>query len=414
MSLSKEDQYLATLYQRFPINLARGKGARVWDSAGKEYIDCMGGYGVALVGHCNDRVVTAIKNQADVLITAHMSVYNDTRLRFMDKIASIAPPELIKMFFTNSGTESVEAALKFARKYTGKHGVIAMNGAYHGKTFGALSVTYNEKYRKSFMPLLVGVKFVPYGSPEKLEEAIDDTIGTVILEPIQGESGIIMPPDDLLPKIRDICNRRNLVLIFDEIQAGLGRTGKMWAGQNWKTTPDVMCLAKGIAGGIPMGLVLAKKEVMDAMKLGEHSSTFGGSPIACAAGTATLEALTDDKLVENADNVGKHFKEGLNYLKEQHKIIREVRGLGMMLAIELRFEVKDVLFDGIRNGLLMLYSGRNIIRLLPPLVMDEITVSRAVDIIDKILKKKSLRLGLEPSSRPNFGNIAEENIKQEK
>ena len=414
MSLSKEDQYLATLYQRFPINLARGKGARVWDSAGKEYIDCMGGYGVALVGHCNDRVVTAIKNQADVLITAHMSVYNDTRLRFMDKIASITPPELTKMFFTNSGTESVEAALKFARKYTGKHGVIAMNGAYHGKTFGALSVTYNEKYRKSFMPLLVGVKFVPYGSPEKLEEAIDDTIGTVILEPIQGESGIIMPPDDLLPKIRDICNRRNLVLIFDEIQAGLGRTGKMWAGQNWKTTPDVMCLAKGIAGGIPMGLVLAKKEVMDAMKLGEHSSTFGGSPIACAAGTATLEALTDDKLVENADKVGKHFKEGLNYLKEQHKIIREVRGLGMMLAIELRFEVKDVLFDGIRNGLLMLYSGRNIIRLLPPLVMDEITVSRAVDIIDKILKKKSLRLGLEPSSRLNFGNIAEENIKQEK
>ena len=414
MSLSKEDQYLATLYQRFPINLARGKGAHVWDSAGKEYIDCMGGYGVALVGHCNDRVVTAIKNQADALITAHMSVYNDTRLQFMDKMASIAPPELIKMFFTNSGTESVEAALKFARKYTGKHGVIAMNGAYHGKTFGALSVTYNEKYRKSFMPLLVGVKFVPYGSPEKLEEAIDDTIGTVILEPIQGESGIIMPPDDLLPKIRDICNRRNLVLIFDEIQAGLGRTGKMWAGQNWKTTPDVMCLAKGIAGGIPMGLVLAKKEVMDAMKLGEHSSTFGGSPIACAAGTATLEALTDDKLVENADNVGKHFKEGLNYLKEQHKIIREVRGLGMMLAIELRFEVKDVLFDGIRNGLLMLYSGRNIIRLLPPLVMDETTVSRAVDIMDKILKKKSLRLGLEPSSRLNFGNIAEENIKQEK
>jgi acetylornithine/LysW-gamma-L-lysine aminotransferase len=414
MSLSKEDQYLATLYQRFPINLAKGKGAHVWDSAGKEYIDCMGGYGVALVGHCNDRVVNAIKNQADALITAHMSVYNDTRLRFLDKMASIAPPELIKMFFTNSGTESVEAALKFARKYTGKHGVIAMNGAYHGKTFGALSVTYNEKYRKSFLPLLVGVKFVPYGSPEKLEEAIDDTIGTVILEPIQGESGIIMPPDDLLPKIRDICNRRNLVLIFDEIQAGLGRTGKMWAGQNWKTTPDVMCLAKGIAGGIPMGLVLAKKGVMDAMKLGEHSSTFGGSPIACAAGTATLEALTDDKLVENADKVGKHFKEGLNYLKEQHKIIREVRGLGMMLAIELRFEVKDVLFDGIRNGLLMLYSGRNIIRLLPPLVMDETTVSRAVDIMDKILKKKSLRLGLEPSSRLNFGNIAEENIKQEK
>jgi [amino-group carrier protein]-gamma-(L-lysyl/L-ornithyl)-L-glutamate aminotransferase len=389
--MSGEDQHLATLYQRFPVNLARGKGARVWDTAGKEYIDCMGGYGVALVGHCNDRVVAAIKKQADMLITAHMSVYNDTRLQFMEKMATVAPPGLSKMFFTNSGAESVEAALKFARKYTGKPGVIAMNGAYHGKTFGALSVTYNEKYRKSFMPLLEGVKFVPYSDPEKLEEAIDDITGTVIVEPIQGETGIIVPPDDLLPRIREICNRRNLVLVFDEIQAGLGRTGKMWAGQNWNTTPDIMCLAKGIAGGIPMGLVLAKPEVMDAMKLGEHSSTFGGSPIACAAGTATLEALTDDKLVENAASMGKHFKEGLNRLKEKHKIIREVRGIGMMLGVELRFEVKDVLFDGIRNGLLMLYSGRNIIRLLPPLVMDETTVSRAVDIMDAVLTSEEKR-----------------------
>ncbi|AFU59912.1 acetylornithine and succinylornithine aminotransferase [Candidatus Nitrososphaera gargensis Ga9.2] len=389
--MNGEDQHLAALYQRFPVNLARGKGARVWDTAGKEYIDCMGGYGVALVGHCNDRVVAAIKKQADMLITAHMSVYNDTRLKFMDKMSTVVPPGLTKMFFTNSGAESVEGALKFARKYTGKHGVIAMNGAYHGKTFGALSVTYNEKYRKSFMPLLDGVKFVPYSDPGKLEEAIDDTIGTVILEPIQGETGIIVPPDDLLPKIREICNRRNLVLIFDEIQAGLGRTGKMWAGQNWNTTPDIMCLAKGIAGGIPMGLILAKREIMEATKLGEHSSTFGGSPIACAAGTATLEALTEDKLVENAAKMGRHWREGLNRLKEKHKIIREVRGLGMMIGVELRFEVKDVLFDGIRNGLLMLYSGRNIIRLLPPLVMDETTVSRAVDIMDAVLTSEEKR-----------------------
>ncbi|MEO9362383.1 MAG: aminotransferase class III-fold pyridoxal phosphate-dependent enzyme, partial [Nitrososphaera sp.] len=265
--MNGEDNYLGTLYQRFPVNVARGKGASVWDVNGKEYVDCMGGYGVALVGHCNDRVVEAIKKQAETLITAHMSVYNETRLEFMKKMAQVAPPGLTKMFFTNSGAESVEAALKFARKFTGKHGVIAMNGAYHGKTFGALSVTYNEKYRKAFMPLLDGVKFVPYGEPAKLEEAIDDTTGAIILEPIQGETGIIVPPDDLIPKIREICNRRNLVLIFDEIQAGLGRTGKMWAGQNWNTTPDIMCLAKGIAGGVPMGLVLTKPEIMDAIKL---------------------------------------------------------------------------------------------------------------------------------------------------
>jgi acetylornithine/LysW-gamma-L-lysine aminotransferase len=389
--LNGEDRHLATLYQRFQVNLAKGKGARVWDIDGKEYIDCMGGYGVALVGHCNDRVVSAIKKQAETLITAHMSVYNNTRLEFMNKMAAIAPAGLSKMFFTNSGAESVEGALKFARKYSGKPGVIAMNGAYHGKTFGALSVTYNEKYRKSFLPLIEGVKFVPYSDPAKLEEAIDDTVGAVILEPIQGETGIIVPPADLLPTIREICTRRNIVLIYDEIQAGLGRTGKMWSGENWNTTPDIMCLAKGIAGGVPMGLVLAKPEVMDAMKLGEHSSTFGGSPIACAAASATIDALTEDKLVENAAKVGAYFKENLMRLKDKHKIIREVRGLGMMLGVELRFEVRDVLFDGIRNGLLMLYSGRNILRLLPPLVMDETTVSRAVDIMDKVLTLEEKR-----------------------
>jgi acetylornithine/LysW-gamma-L-lysine aminotransferase len=389
--MSGEDSYLGTLYQRFPVNLARGSGARVWDTAGKEYIDCMGGYGVALVGHCNPRVVDAIKKQAETLITAHMSVYNEARLNFMQKMSQIAPPGLTKMFFTNSGAESVEAALKFARKYTGRHGVIAMNGAYHGKTFGALSVTYNEKYRKSFMPLLDGVKFVPYSDPAKLEEAVDDATGAVIVEPIQGETGIIIPPDDLLPEIRKICDRRNLVLIFDEIQAGLGRTGKMWAGQNWNTTPDIMCLAKGIAGGVPMGLVLTKPEIMDAVKLGEHSSTFGGSPLACAAGSATLDALTQDRLVENAVKTGRYFKEKLAGLKERHKIIREVRGLGMMLGVELRFEVKDVLFDGISHGLLLLYSGRNIIRLLPPLVMDETTVSRAVEIMDGVLTREEQR-----------------------
>lgn len=394
MSVTGEDAYLANLYQRFPVTLARGKGALVWDASGKEYIDCMGGYGVALVGHCNDRVVSAIKNQAETLITAHMSVYNDTRLKFMQKFAEISPPGLTKMFFTNSGAESIEGALKFARKYSGKHGVIAMNGAYHGKTFGALSVTYNEKYRKSFMPLLEGVKFVPYSDPAKLEESIDENTGTVVLEPIQGETGIIVPPDDLLPRIREICDRRGLVLIFDEIQSGLGRTGKMWAGQHWNTTPDIMCLAKGIAGGVPMGLIASKPEVMEATKLGEHSSTFGGSPIACAAGHATLQALTDDKLVENAQKSGERLRQGLEGLKEKHKIIREVRGKGMMIGVELRFEVKDVLFDGIRQGLLMLYSGRNIIRLLPPLVMDGATISRAIDIIDSILRKESTRRGI--------------------
>jgi LysW-gamma-L-lysine/LysW-L-ornithine aminotransferase len=389
--LNGEDQYLAHLYQRFPINIALGKDAYIWDTSGKEYVDCMGGYGVALVGHCNNRIVKAIKEQAEKLIICHMSAYNDTRLRFLQKLSRLAPDGLNKTFFSNSGAEAVEAALKFSRKYSGKTGIIAMNGAYHGKTFGALSITHNEKYRRSFMPLLSGVKFVPYNDSSKLEGAIDDNIGTVILEPIQGETGIIVPPDDLIQRIREICNRRKLVLIFDEIQTGLGRTGKMWAGQNWGTTPDIMCLAKGIAGGVPMGLTLVKPEIMEAMKVGEHSSTFAGSPLACAAGIATLDALVEDKLVENASSTGKYFKNGLLALGDRHKIIREVRGLGMMLAVEIRFDVRDILLDGIRNGLLMLYSGRNIIRLLPPLVMDEKTVARALEIMDQLFTNEEQR-----------------------
>jgi LysW-gamma-L-lysine/LysW-L-ornithine aminotransferase len=389
--LKSEDQYLANLYQRFPLNIAAGKAAKLWDTSGNEYIDCMGGYGVALVGHSNDRIIKAIKDQAEKIIACHMSVYNDTRLNFLEKLSGIAPVGLTKTFFGNSGAEAVEAALKFSRKYTGKAGIIAMSGGYHGKTFGALSVTYNEKYRKSFMPLLGNVKFVPYNDPSKLEETIDDNIGTIILEPIQGETGIIIPRDGLIQQIRQICNRHKLVLIFDEIQTGLGRTGKMWAGEHWNTLPDIMCVAKGIAGGVPMGLTLAKPEIMEVMTIGDHSSTFAGNPLACAAAVATLDVISEDKLIDNALRVGKYFKDGLLVLSDRHKIIREVRGLGMMIGVELRFDVKDILFDGIKNGLLMLYSGRNIIRLLPPLVMDEATVSEALNTIDQLLTKEEKR-----------------------
>ena len=386
-----EDNYLGNLYQRFPINISKGKGSIVWDVLGNEYIDCMGGYGVALIGHCNDRVVNAIKNQSEKLITCHMSIYNNVRLEFLEKMSKISPKKLSKIFFSNSGAESTEAALKFSRKFTGKSGIISMSGGYHGKTFGALSVTHNEKYRKSFQPLLEGVKFVPYSNPSKIEESLDDSIGTVIIEPIQGETGIIVPSDGVLQQIRKICDQNNLVLIFDEIQTGLGRTGRMWAGEHWSTTPDIMCLAKGIAGGLPMGLTLCKPEILDAMKVGEHSSTFAGNPLSCSAGIATIDSIIEEKLVENAAKVGNVFKNGLFQLKENHRIVRDVRGLGLMLALELRFDIKDILFDGIKEGLLMLYSGRNIIRLLPPLVLDEVKVAKTLSIMDKLLTKEEER-----------------------
>jgi acetylornithine/LysW-gamma-L-lysine aminotransferase len=383
--MNNEDNFLGQLYQRFPIVIDRGKGAKVWDDSGKEYIDCMAGYGVALVGHCNDRVVDAIKSQVEKLMVCHMSTYNTTRSMLLEKLSKITPAGLDKIFFSNSGAEAVETALKFSRKFSCKHGVISMKGGYHGKTFGALSLTSSEKYRKPFEPLLEHIKFVQYGDTSKLIDAIDDKIGTVILEPIQGESGIILPPPGFIREVREICTKHALVLIFDEIQSGFGRTGKMWAAENWDTTPDIICVAKGIAGGFPMGLTITKSEIMESMKVGEHSSTFAGNPLACAAASASVDALVLDGLVKNAAETGLYFKDLLNTLKEKHKIVREVRGLGMMLALEMRFDVRNILMDGIANGILMLYSSRNIIRLLPPLVIDKQLVSDFVATLDKLL-----------------------------
>jgi acetylornithine/LysW-gamma-L-lysine aminotransferase len=392
--VENEESFVGNLYQRFPINITKGKGCKVWDINGKEYLDCMGGYGVALVGHCNDRVVKAITNQTQNLITCHMSVYNDVRIDFLKKFSKIAPTNLQKTFFTNSGTESVEASLKFSRKYTNKPGVLALNGVYHGKTFGSLSVTYNEKYRKSFLPLLDNMQFIAYSESDTIPEIVTKSnkkIGTVIVEPIQGETGIIMPPSGFLKKIRSICDENGLVLIFDEIQSGLGRTGKMWAGQHWDVEPDIMCLAKGIAGGIPMGLTVMRSEILDCLKVGEHSSTFAGNPLACAAGSATIDSIIEDELVSNSEKMGRIFKSGLLEIKEKYKIVRDVRGVGMMLGVEMRFDVKDILLEGIKNGILLLYSGRNILRLLPPIVMKEEEVNKSLELIDKLIQNEERR-----------------------
>jgi LysW-gamma-L-lysine/LysW-L-ornithine aminotransferase len=386
-----EDSYLLNVYQRFPITVERGECATIWDADGKKYIDCMGGYGVGLIGYSNKKVIAGIEEQLKKIMVCHMSAYNNTRLKFLKKLTDIAPPDVTKIFFSNSGAESVEAALKFARKYSQKPGIISMYGGYHGKTFGALSVTHNAKYRKSFVPLLDNIKFIPYGNVGSLIDAIDDKTGTVILEPIQGETGVILPPDGFLNSVRKICDEKNVVLIFDEIQTGLGRTGKMWAGEHWETVPDIMCLAKGIAAGIPMGVTFLKPKVAEAMRVGEHSSTFAGNPIACAAGNAVLDVISEGNLVKRAAETGNHFKCGLLELKERHPIIREVRGLGMMLAMEMRFDVRDILLDGIKNGLLMLYSGRNIIRLLPPLIMDKDMVDQALSVMDSLLVAEAKR-----------------------
>jgi len=386
-----EDQYLGNLYQRFPVTIEKGLGSHVWDTDNNEYIDCMGGYGVALVGHRNERVVNAIKSQIEKVITVHSSFYNKTREEFLQTLIGVAPAGLSQVHLNNSGAESVEAGIKFARKFTGRKGMVAMKGSYHGKSMGALSLTFNPKYRESFKPLVEKVTFSPYGDIDALQTAVDKDTAFVILEPIQGESGIHVPPDGFLQDVRKVCDENESLLVFDEIQSGLGRTGSMWASEHWETIPDIMCLAKGIAGGVPMGVTLVKPDILSVMKKGEHSSTFGGNPLACAAGTATLQALTQDGLIENAKNMGEKFLHGLNDLKSKHKIIREVRGRGLMIGVELKFEVKDILMEGIKKGLLLLYSGRNILRLLPPLVISDEDVTKSLQILDELLTNEEGR-----------------------
>ena len=383
-----EDQYMGSLYQRFPVTVEKGVGAHVWDVDGKEYIDCMGGYGVALVGHQNKRVNDAIKEQVDKIITVHSSLYNKTREEFLKTLIGLAPKGLTQVHLNNSGAEAIEAAIKFARKFTGKKGMVAMKGSYHGKSFGALSLTFNPKYKKAFQPLVEKVSFASFGDIDSLRSVIDDDTAFVILEPIQGESGINVAPDGFLQEVRKLCDEKGILLIFDEIQAGLGRTGRLWACDHWNTAPDILCLAKGIAGGVPMGATIVRPDILATMSKGEHSSTFGGNPISCAAGVAALKALTEDGLIENSEKMGKIFREGLEKLKEKHTMIREIRGKGLMIGVEMKFEVKDILMGLIKKGVLMLYSGRNILRILPPLVITEEDITKVLHALDSILTEE--------------------------
>ncbi len=383
-----EDDFMGGLYQRFPVTIEKGVGSHVWDVDGKEYIDCMGGYGVAIVGHQNKRVVKAIKEQVDKIITVHSSLYNKTREEFLKTLIGLAPKGLTQVHLNNSGAEAIEAAIKFARKFTGKKGMVAMKGSYHGKSLGALSLTFNPKYKKAFEPLVEKVSFASFGDIESLRSTIDEDTAFVILEPIQGESGINVAPEGFLQEVRKVCDEKGILLIFDEIQAGLGRTGRLWACDHWNTAPDILCLAKGIAGGVPMGATLVRPDILASMSKGEHSSTFGGNPLSCAAGIATLQALTQDGLIENAENMGKLFREGLEKLKEKHSIIREIRGKGLMIGVELKFEVKDILMNLMKEGILMLYSGRNILRLLPPLVISKEDITKVLQTLDIVLTKE--------------------------
>jgi acetylornithine/LysW-gamma-L-lysine aminotransferase len=384
---SFEDAHTVPTYQKFPIKIVRGSGALLYDDNGREYIDLSGGYGVAIIGHANPKVALAISEQTRKLITCHGSLYNDAREAYLQKLLKVLPRGLDHIYFCNSGAEANEAGIKFARKKTQRREIVAFTGSYHGKTFGALSATWNQKYRRPFEPLVEGVRFSPFGNLEKARESITNQTAAVIVEPIQGESGIHVPPDDFLPGLRKLADLTGSVLIFDEVQSGFGRTGKMWACENWNTIPDILTASKGIAGGVPFAFAAVKEEISNCLKPGDQTSTFGGNALSCSAALAALNYLEEENLLERAQEYGTYFREMLE--REIHGkhpgLVREVRGRGLMLAVELKIPVKDLILLGFKHNLILLYSGLNVLRFLPPLVITKAQIDQAVGSLDKIL-----------------------------
>jgi acetylornithine/LysW-gamma-L-lysine aminotransferase len=380
-----ENRLMANVFAKRPVVITRGKGALVWDINGKEYVDCMGSYGVALLGHSHPKVVEAVCKQAETLISCHASLYNNKRTEFLQKLMSITPKGLNKAFLSNSGAESIECALKLARKFTGKPEIIAVMGAFHGKTMGALSATWDKKYREPFQPLVPEFKHVPPDNLEKLNQAITDKTAAVLLEPIRGEGGVRVPPDEFLPGVRELCDEKNVLLILDEVQTSFGRTGKLFACEHWGVTPDVMCLAKPFAGGLPIGITVAKENIMSSFKVGEHSSTFSGSPLVCAAACAAINVLVEDKLAERAATLGGYFKAKLEELQAKYKIVKEVRGLGLMLGVELRYYVRNIILKTMDRGVLILDAGRNVLRFLPPLVIEKEQIDKTISVLDEVI-----------------------------
>jgi acetylornithine/LysW-gamma-L-lysine aminotransferase len=263
-----------------------------------------------------------------------------------------------------------------------------MMGAFHGKTMGALSATWDKKYREPFLPLVPEFKHVPSDNLERVREAVTEKTAAIIAEPIRGESGIRVHSDDFLPGLREICDEKGVLLILDEVQTGFGRTGKIFACEHWNVVPDILCVAKSVAGGLPLGVTIAKEDVMSSLKLGEHTTTFGGNPLVCAAACAAIDVLIEEKLAERAATLGAYFKEKLVDLQAKHKVVREVRGLGLMLGIELRFDVLNMILQAIDKGVLILDAGRNVLRFLPPLVIEKEQIDKVVAILDTILEEE--------------------------
>jgi acetylornithine/LysW-gamma-L-lysine aminotransferase len=381
MSIQELEQtYELGVYSRRDIVLVRGRGARLFDENGREYIDCAANVGVSNIGHGNEAVARAVHDQYLTLGNCYSMFYNPVRARLAQKLASLAPGNLNKVFFCNSGAEANEAAIKFARASTGRSEIIAAMRGFHGKTMGALAATWGPEYQKPFAPMLPGLKHVPYNNFAKLEAAVGGNTAAILLEVVQGEGGVRIGDKDYFQKVRQICDANEVLLIIDEVQTGFGRTGTLFACEQF-VEPDMLCLAKSLAGGIPMGAVLCNDRIKVPVK--SHTSTFGGNPTACAAALASVDVIEKEGLVEKSKTLGEYFLKELRDFKSSK--IREVRGLGLMLGIELKEKAGPYVQKLTEKGVIVLLAGATVIRLLPPLVITKEEIDTVVEALKETL-----------------------------
>lgn len=382
--LALERQYDSGIYNKRDITLVRGEGARVWDSDGVEYLDCTSAYGVANLGHCHPAVVKAIQEQAGQLISVSQSFGNNRRAQFYAAFRSVLPDSLSRFFPVNSGAEAIEAALKFARVATGRKKWVAAMRGFSGRTMGALSVTWEKAYREPFAPLVEPVQFIPYNDVDALVHAVDSETAAVILEPIQGEGGVRPATVEFLSAARKQTQQQGALLVLDEIQTGFGRTGKFFAMEHFGVTPDILTLAKAVGGGVPLGVTAMTSAVADAIPKGAHGSTFGGNPLAMAAGFAVIQTLKEERLWERADSMGESWMEQVRSWALPR--VREVRGRGLMIGIELK-EKAAPFIQRLQHEyrIITIPAGPNVIRLLPPLVIEMSEWARAAQALREVL-----------------------------
>lgn len=385
-------RYLANTYARFPVVLVRGRGDRLWDSDGKEYLDFAAGIAVDVLGHCHPKVVEAIKAQAETLLHVSNLYHIEPQIRLAQALCEHSFAD--KVFFCNSGAEANEAAIKLARRYAkvrwgpDRYEIVCMRDSFHGRTMATLTATGQEKHQRGFEPLLPGFKHIPFNDLRAAEQAIDSRTCAVLVEPIQGEGGVRVPDDDYLPALRQLCSDRDVLLMLDEVQTGMGRTGRLFAYEHWGVEPDVMTLAKALGGGLPIGAMLAKEEVASAFVPGSHASTFGGSPFITAAALAALTAIIEERLPQRAAKIGAYFLGRLRELVQRYPYAKEARGKGLILALELAVPAKPIVDRCLQLGLLILTAGDQILRFVPPLIIGEAEVDEALSILDQALPEQ--------------------------